>query len=232
VPIRSDKALKQLFVQAGSEERVPGSLAGDHKLEQEIKKYLGSAPILYDENEKDFNQIVDLVREQLSPTNILEQNWVMDYAYSCYEMQRLRRFKQKLLYTAIEDSVARVISPFLDHNTLKVRLLARGWASRTPSALTEVDELLENAGLDREVVLAQILADKFDVIERIDSMIFRTEQRRNVALREIERWREASAERLAQAQAASASEEGRVLRSLPGGAQSDGGAQRDPDRTG
>jgi hypothetical protein len=125
-----------------------------------------------------------------------------------------------------------VISPFLHHNTLKVRLLARGWASRTRSALTEVDELLENAGLDREAVLAQILADKLDVIERIDSMIFRAEQRRNVALREIERWREASAERSAQAQAASASEEERVLRSLPGGAQSHGGAKRDPDRKG
>ena len=59
----------------------------------------------------------------------------------------------------MEDSVARVISPFLQHNTLKVRLLARGWASRTPIALAEVDKLLETAGLDREVIFAQILAD-------------------------------------------------------------------------
>jgi hypothetical protein len=211
-------------VQARSEESVSGSWAGGHKVEQEIKKYLGSAPLLYDENESDYDQIACLVREQLGSTNILEEIWVMDYAYSYWEAQRLRRFKQKLLYTAVEDSVARVISPFLNHNTLKVRLLARGWASRTPIALAEVDKLLEDAGLDREAVLAQILADKLDVVERIDLMIFRAEQRRNAALREIERWREA--QRLAQAQTASAPEEGRVLRSLSGGTQSDGGAHR------
>jgi hypothetical protein len=72
-----------------------------------------------------------------------------------------------------------VISPFLHHNMLKVRLLARDWASRTPTALAEVDELLGNAGLDREAIYAQILADKLDIIERIDLMIFRgtTEKR-------------------------------------------------------
>ena len=57
-------------------------------------------------------------------------NTVFMYSYGA-EAQRLSRFKQKLFYTAVEDSVARVISPFLHHNTLQVRLLARGWASRT-----------------------------------------------------------------------------------------------------
>jgi len=142
----------------------------------------------------------------------------MDYVYSYWEAQRLIRFKHKLLYTAVGDSVVRVISPLLHHDTLKVRLLARGWASRAPIALAEVDKLLENVGLDREAVLAQILADKLDVIERIDSMIFRAERRRNAVLDEIERWRDGAAERLRQAQ--SALEQGMISRSLPRGAQS------------
>jgi hypothetical protein len=137
---------------------------------------------LYDESQQDYDQIVSLVRERLCPTNILEEIWLRDYANSYWEAQRLSRFKQKLFYTAVEDSVARVISPFLNHNTLKVRLLARGWASRTPIALAKVDKLLGTAGLDREVIFAQILADKLDVIDKIDSMIFRAEQRKNVAL--------------------------------------------------
>jgi hypothetical protein len=91
--MRSDKALKEPFVQARSEESAPGSLAGNHKLEQEIKKCLGSAPILYDENEKDYSQFVDLIRDQLCPTNILEEIWVMDYTCSYWEARRLSRFK-------------------------------------------------------------------------------------------------------------------------------------------
>jgi hypothetical protein len=195
---------------------------GDDKLEQKVKKYLGSAPILYDESQEDYDQIVRLVREQLLSTNILEEIWIGDYACSYWEAQRLRRFKQKLFYTAVEDSVARVISPFLDHNTLKVRLLARGWASRTPIALAEVDKLLETAGLDREVIFAQILADKLDVIEKIDSMIFRAEQRKNAALHAIQQWRDGVAERLRQGE--STFEAARIVRPLTGG------AQRDPER--
>jgi hypothetical protein len=212
--------LKEPFVKTRSEESAPWP-AGDDKLEQEMEKYLGSAPILYDESEKDYDQIVSLVREQLGSTNILEEIWVRDYAYSYWEAQRLRRFKQKLFYTAVEDSVARVISPLLHHDTLKVRLLARGWASRTPIALAEVDKLLETAGLDREVIFAQILADKLDVFDRMDSMIFRAEQRKNAALHAMQHWRDGVAERLHRVE--STFEAARIIRPLPSGA--------DPERT-
>jgi hypothetical protein len=223
LPIRSNKAIKGPFTQARNEESVPVSLAGDGKLEPEIKKYLGSAPILFDESEEDYSQFVDLVREQLHPTNILEEIWVMDYVCPSWEAQRLRRFKQKLLYTAVEDSVARVIRPFLHHDTLKVQLLARGWASRTPTAMAEVKKLLETAGLDREVIFAQIFADKLNVIEKIDLTIFRYEQRKNAALRAMQQWRDGLAERLRQAE--SSFEAARITRPFPGG------AQRDPERT-
>jgi hypothetical protein len=112
-----------------------------------------------------------------------------------------------------------VISPFLHHNTLKVRLLARVGQV----ALAEVEKLLGDAGLDREAIYAQILADKLDVFERIDLMIFRAEQRRNAALHEIEQYRNGAAERKRQLQ--SRFEEGMPIRPLPRGAHSD------PDRT-
>jgi hypothetical protein len=211
----TNKIGQEPIVKTRREEMVPES-ACDDKFEPESKKYLGSAALLYDENHKDYNQFAYLVKEQLCPTNILEEIWVRDYTYWYWEAQRLSSFKQKLFYIDVEDSVARVISPFLHHNTLKVQLLARDWASRIPTALAEVDELLGNAGLDREAIYAQILADKLDVFERIDLMIFRAEQRRNAALHDLERWREAVAERLHQDDA--------FLPQLPRG------AQIDPDR--
>jgi hypothetical protein len=193
----SDKDLKAPFVKTRSEESVPRP-TGDDKLEPESKKYLGSVHLFYEENHKDDNQFASLVTEQLRPTKILEEIWINGFTYWYEEAQRLSRFKQKLFYTAVEDSVARVISPFLHHNMLKVRLLARDWASRAPAALAGVDELLGNARLDREAIYAQILADKLDVIERIDLMIFRADQRRNAALHELERWRQGVTERLPQ----------------------------------
>jgi hypothetical protein len=152
----------------------------------------------------------------LRPTNILEEIWVKDYTYLVFGGATFKSLQTEAVYTAVEDSVARAISPFLHHNMLKVRTLARDWASRTPTALAEVDELLANAGLDREAIYAQILADKLDVIERIDLMIFRAEQRRNAALHDLERWRQGVAERLHQ--------DGTFLPQLPRG------AQIDPDR--
>ena len=104
----------------------------------------GAAPLLCGENHKDYNQFAYLVKEQLRPTNILEEIWVTDYTCSYWEAQRLSRFKQKLLYTAVEDSVARVISPFLHHNTLQVQLLAQDGASRTPIALADGRKALES----------------------------------------------------------------------------------------
>jgi hypothetical protein len=89
----SDKDLKAPFVKTRSEESVPRP-AGDETLEPESKKYLGSVPLFYEENHKDYNQFASLVTEQLRPTNILEEIWVKDYTYWYLEAQRLSRFKQ------------------------------------------------------------------------------------------------------------------------------------------
>jgi len=223
VPRRPEKALKESVVEARNEESEPVSLDGDDNREQKIIKYLGPAPLLYHENENDYNEIANLVRKQLIPTNILEEVWVKDYVDLLWELMRLRRYKSKLLCTTATDSVVRVISPLMFPRFAEARPLASGWASRTSAAVAEVDKLLEKAGLDREAIFAQILADKLDVIERIDLMIFRAEQRRNAALHEIERYRNGAAERMRQLQAQF--EEGMHIRPLPRGAHSD------PDRT-
>ena len=53
--VRSDKALKEPFVKTSSQESVP-EFAGNDKLEQETKKFLGPAPILCDESHKDYDE--------------------------------------------------------------------------------------------------------------------------------------------------------------------------------
>ena len=68
--------------------------------------------------------------------------------------------------------------------------LKRNWMRRDPTAIAEVSRLLDLAGLTEDAILAQTLAVKLDVIDRIDRMTFQAERRRDLAIEQIERRRE------------------------------------------
>ena len=61
---------------------------------------------------------------------------------------------------------------------------------RDPAAVAKVSKLLNSAGLTEDAILAQTLAVKLDVIDRIDRMTFQAERRRDLAIQQIERRRE------------------------------------------
>jgi hypothetical protein len=69
-------------------------------------------------------------------------------------------------------------------------------------AVTEIQELLADAGLSLEALTADELADRpeyLDYIERVDRLVSIAESRRNASLREIERRRAVLAERCGRA---------------------------------
>ena len=53
---------------------------------------------------------------------------------------------------------------------------------RDPTAIADVSSLLYSAGLSEDLILAQTLAVKLDVIDRIDRMTFQAERRRDLAI--------------------------------------------------
>jgi hypothetical protein len=61
---------------------------------------------------------------------------------------------------------------------------------RDPTAIAKVSSLLGLAGLNEDAILAQTLAVKLDVIDRIDRMTFQAERRRDLAIQQIDRRRE------------------------------------------
>jgi hypothetical protein len=73
------------------------------------------------------------------------------------------------------------------------------WALREKSAVVKAEAVLASAGLTTESVIAQTLALKIDVIERVDRMMVMAEARRNSVLREIERHRASFARTLRRA---------------------------------
>ena len=63
------------------------------------------------------------------------------------------------------------------------------YAQHEPDAVAKIQELLTDAGVSMDAFMAKALAEKIDVIERIDRLTAVAESRRNAALREIDRRR-------------------------------------------
>ena len=63
------------------------------------------------------------------------------------------------------------------------------YVRREPDAVTLINELLTDAGVSMDTLMADALAEKLDNIERIDRLTTIAESRRNASLREIDRRR-------------------------------------------
>ena len=73
----------------------------------------------------------------------------------------------------------------------KRRKLGNNWAAGRHSARNKVDAILKKAGLTIDEATAKTLENKLDSFERLDRMLASAEARRNNALREIDRHRDA-----------------------------------------
>jgi hypothetical protein len=71
----------------------------------------------------------------------------------------------------------------------KAKELVQDYVRREPNALTLVDELVTDAGVSMDGLMARALAQKLNDIERIDRLTSIAESRRNASLHEIERRR-------------------------------------------
>ena len=71
----------------------------------------------------------------------------------------------------------------------KAEELVQAYRRREPDAVTLVHDLLTSAGVSMDTFMADALAEKIDVFERIDALTAIAETRRNPALREIDRRR-------------------------------------------
>ena len=76
-----------------------------------------------------------------------------------------------------------------DAKRRKAKELVQEYVRREPDAVNLVGELLTDAGVSMDGLMADALAGKLDYIERIDRLISIAESRRNASLHEIERRR-------------------------------------------
>jgi hypothetical protein len=126
--------------------------------------------------------------------------FITDVASLQWEVLRWRRLKLNL----IREPVLEALPAFLDEQVeydlqseadaraQKINELVQEYARHNPDAVTQIQELLANAGRSMDALLADQLVEKRDYleyIERIDRLTTIAESRRNAALREIDRRR-------------------------------------------
>ena len=76
------------------------------------------------------------------------------------------------------------------------RALVEGWARRDPTAVEQINTLLEKEGEDALTLGLRTIPYRLKDFDRIDRMVAQTEARRNSILREVDRHRETVARRL------------------------------------
>ncbi len=152
------------------------------------------APLLPGEADADYIGVAKRIVDAAPPTDAIEEFLTRDVIDLTWEILRLRRMKAGLLRVSNSSGVKR----FLDTVGYDERegfgsqkILVENWAAGDKGAQDEVAATLRKAQLTFEDVMAQTLAIKIDAFERIDRMLSSSEARRNNALREIERHREA-----------------------------------------
>jgi hypothetical protein len=87
---------------------------------------------------------------------------------------------------AVQLSIDDILDSARQH---KAEELAQKYGRREPDALTLVDEILTEAGVSLDDLVAEKLVEKLVVLEQIDRLTANVENRRNTMLREIDRRR-------------------------------------------
>jgi hypothetical protein len=167
-------------------------------LDPELRQILGPPPLFEAESAADYNQLYDRLRSAVSPKDVIEEIWVRDLADLVWETNRLRRLKAKLMDAASRQILVAVLQE-LGLDSFTARNDAFAYTSGDGRAKVKVDQMLANAKIDRGMIEAQTLAARISDFERFDRLIMSSESRRNAVLREIDRHREAVAQRVREA---------------------------------
>jgi hypothetical protein len=148
------------------------------------------APLLPGEKQADYAELALRMVKAALPRDAIEEFLVRDVVDLTWEILRLRRIKARLLKASLDAGVSQVLGS-VGYTCQQRGELSQKWAAGDESARQKVDSILAKAGLAVGEVTAKTLDSKLDSFERLDRMLASAEARRNNALREIDRHRDA-----------------------------------------
>ena len=172
----------------------------------ELDELLGPPPLLPNESLEDYEGLQAGLRAKIVPQDVLEEIWLRDVLDLQWEVLRMRRLKARLLANSSPSGLESLFHRRV--NYYDFGKIVDAWGRGDKEDIKEIELLLKSRGLGLDDVDAHSLLKRLEPLESIDRMISQAEARRNNALREIERAREAAARRL---RAALSDEDGSVI---------------------
>lgn len=154
----------------------------------DLATLLGPPPVLKSEDVDAYNELHDHVRRAVAPACVIDEIFVRDIVDLTWEVHRLRSLKVALLTVRRSHGLYEVLEAM---GVTGRDAIATGWYYGRVAAVRKVDKLLARVGLDRRAIDAETLACNLEEIDRFDRMITQAENRRNAALRELDRHRAA-----------------------------------------
>ena len=165
-----------------------------------IDDFLGPLPLLKGEDRGAYLGLLEEVRKQVSPSDIIEQLFVRDVVDLTWELMRARRLKVGLLHKGQMAAIGKLQPPNSPQESGSfVSQLAKARAAVSGSVgFSEGLMALEKRGITLDEINAHAYAMEREAILRLDQAMMQIEARRNFALREIERRRASFSRRLEQ----------------------------------
>lgn len=176
-------------------------------------------PLLDHESAEDLDGFRSAAMDAIKPRDAIEAIWLQDFISYAWESLRLRRLKTEVV---IQDR-ARVLHNTLVMRVKKpetnppdpnepgeagsilgnhasdhfdaLDMLTRKWARGDADAIDDVNRLLAHEGLDMDDILTSTFAGQLETIARIDKLIGHYDQRRDSAIKELEKRRDTLARR-------------------------------------
>ncbi len=135
--------------------------------------FFGEPPLLEGEDPAAYNALLKRVDDAVKPRDIFEETWVREFVDLTWESFRYRRFKTQLLTANIHRGLKAILDPLVGY--MEAEQLSSGWAVRDDEDIEKINEILANAGLTMDEVMAETFAIKIKDIERIESLIANAE---------------------------------------------------------
>jgi hypothetical protein len=167
---------------------------------------VGKAALLPGEDPKQYDALFDKYWVTISPNDVFEEFWVVDLTSQTWDSLRYRRMRVALLRGGEQAALERVLGQLLrgrngsrtvtNKSSLDVSFISRSEALAVEytrgdeETVGEVNQLLQTAGLNLEVVTAEALSMRSGEFHRLNQMLANAETRRAATLRAIGRHRE------------------------------------------
>jgi hypothetical protein len=165
---------------------------------ESLVQIFGRRPVPRDGNVTAFDRLGEGLHNALAPTDMMESVFLRQIHVKSFDVVQYTLLRAHKIDEWLERELSFVCLQFFEHSdeagegwfdSEGHERLIRDWVAGEPEANEKVLELLSIAKLAIEKLEHRALAAHIDELERLDRLIANAEKSRNMALRELQRYR-------------------------------------------